>query len=156
MPRLTAYRKQVQDAPVQNQAVSTLVVARYRDGRLVKGISMDVDPTKPMCHVRAPDGVVTEIKLVDLKALFFVKTLEGNSAHNEGLAVDQGDRRSHGSTAIAIKFEDNEHLVGFTNRYPPNRPFFFVVPADTKSNNIRILVNKAAVVSMDVAALPQE
>ena len=31
------------------------------------------------------------------------------------------------------------------NRYPPNRPFFFVLPMDPGSNNIRILVNRDAV-----------
>ena len=32
-------------------------------------------------------------------------------------------------------------------------PFFFVMPADARSNNIRILVNRAAVVRMDRAAV---
>ena len=31
-------------------------------------------------------------------------------------------------------------------RYPPVREFFFVLPVDARSNNLRILVNRAAVV----------
>jgi hypothetical protein len=37
--------------------------------------------------------------------------------------------------------------VGLTNRYPPNRDYFYVVPVDAESNNIRMLINRAAVVS---------
>jgi hypothetical protein len=33
-------------------------------------------------------------------------------------------------------------------RYPPVRPFFFVLPADARSNNVRVLVNRAAVKRM--------
>jgi hypothetical protein len=31
----------------------------------------------------------------------------------------------------------------------PAKPFFLVVPVDTQSNNVRILVNRDAVVSME-------
>jgi hypothetical protein len=37
------------------------------------------------------------------------------------------------------------------NRYPPNRPYYFLVPVDSGSNNIRILVNAAAVVAIEAA-----
>lgn len=133
--------------------MSNQVVARYRDGRLVKGISLDLDPTKPTCHVRPPGGKVAEVKLADLKALFIVKSLEGNPAHDEATTFDAEDRRSAGSTKVEIRFQDGERLVGFTNRFPPNRPHYFVVPADLKSNNIRILVNSQAVTSIEAVAL---
>jgi hypothetical protein len=53
-----------------------------------------------------------------------------------------------GSKLVSLQFADGETLVGMTIRYPPNRPYFFVVPVDPKSNNIRILVNQAALTSM--------
>jgi hypothetical protein len=136
--------------------VSTLVVARYRDGKLVKGISMDLDPRKPTCHVRPPAGAVVEVKLAELKALFLVKTLEGNSQHDENLMVPRGDRRSHGTTIVEVRFEDNERLVGFTNRFPPNQKHYFVVPVDLNSNNIRVLVNSLAVKSIEPTTLPAD
>ena len=34
------------------------------------------------------------------------------------------------------------------NRYPPNRPFFFLLPMDPDSNNIRILVNRDALAEL--------
>ena len=124
------------------------VVARYLDGRLVKGISLDVDPARPSCHVRTTDQGTVTVELAKLKALFFVKSLVGNSEHQELLAVDSGDTRARGACLIELRFADGERVVGMTVRYPPNRPYFFVVPADPKSNNLRVLVNRGAVVSM--------
>jgi hypothetical protein len=125
------------------------VVARFKDGRTVKGTTLAVDPARPSCHVRTPDGKTQEVQLSDLKALFFVRTLEGDSTHDEGRVPDPGDSRGRGSTLVSLVFEDGEVMVGLTIRYPPNRPYFFIVPVDQKSNNIRILINRAAVVSME-------
>jgi hypothetical protein len=132
--------------------MSSKVVARYRDGRLLKGVTMDVDPARPTFHVRPPAGRAVSVDLSDLKALFFVRTLEGNPAHREQRRLEPGDKRAHGSTIVSLRFADGEEIVGLTIRYPPNRPYFFVVPVDPGSNNIRILVNRAAVVAME--ALP--
>jgi hypothetical protein len=134
--------------------MSARVVARYTDGRLLKGISMDVDPGRPTFHVRPPEGRAVEVSLADLKALFFVRTLEGNPAHNEVRKPDPADSRARGSTIVSLRFADGEEMVGLTIRYPPNRPYFFIVPVDATSNNIRILVNRAAVVSMEEVPQP--
>jgi hypothetical protein len=125
------------------------VVAHYLDGRVIKGVSLDVDAERPTCHVRTADKGPAEVKLADLKALFFVKDLAGDPAHHEGTAVDPGDVRTRGACRIAVEFGDGERLVGLTVRYPPVRSFFFVLPADPQSNNIRILVNRAAVKKME-------
>jgi hypothetical protein len=42
-------------------------------------------------------------------------------------------------------------MVGHTIRYPPIRQYFYITPVDTRSNNIRILINRDAVVSLEVA-----
>jgi hypothetical protein len=125
-----------------------LVVARYRDGRLIKGTSVDVSADKPTCYVRTPDGQKQLVTLADLKALFFVKTLDGNARHDESMAAETGDRRSLGAAIVTVHFEDKEQLVGFTNRFPPRGPFFFITPVDNKSNNLRVLVNQAAVAKL--------
>jgi len=125
------------------------VVARYKDGRIVKGTSLDIDPARPSCHVRTPDGKTAEVHLKDLKALFFVRSLTGDSARDENRTPNPEDLRSRGSKLLTMTFEDGEVMVALTNRYPPNRPFFFVLPVDPKSNNIRMLVNHDAVVSME-------
>lgn len=128
--------------------MSNKVVARLQDGRLVKGASLDVDPARPSFHVLQPPGPAVEVKLADLKALFFVRTLEGNASHEEAHEVEADDPRVRGSKLVSLQFADGENLIGMTIRYPPNRPYFFVVPVDPKSNNIRILVNQAALTSM--------
>ena len=124
------------------------VVARFLDGRVIKGVSLDVDIDRPTCHIRSDQGT-KEVKLVELKALFFVKDLAGNPAHEEGAVVDVGDARTRGAYTIAIEFADGERVVGVTVRYPPVRRFFYVTPADARSNNTRILVNRAAVTRME-------
>lgn len=120
------------------------VVAHLFTGQLVKGQSFDVDPAKPRCHVRTDSGAV-EVKLANVKALYFVRSLEGNPDRSDVQAPDPADSRNRGATKIEITFTDGERLVAYTNRYPPRGKFFFVVPVDPASNNIRILVNQAAV-----------
>ena len=132
------------------------IVARYKDGRTVKGTSLDIDPGRTSCHVRTPESKTVEVQLKDLKALFFVRSLEGDSTHDEARTPDPKDLRSRGSTLVRMNFEDGEVTVGLMIRYPPNRPFFFVLPVDNESNNLRILVNRDAVVSMEaVGTSPQ-
>lgn len=125
------------------------VVARFADGRLIKGVSMNVDVTKPVCHVRTAENKMEEVRLADLKALFFVKSLDGDASHNEAMAAETTDSRGRGSILVELKFSDGERLVAFANRFPPLGAFFFLLPVDTRSNNIRILVNRAQVVSID-------
>lgn len=142
--------------------MSTQVVARFQDGRLLKGTSQDVGPDRPTFHIRPPTGPVMEIRLRDLKALYFVRSLEGNPDHKERKSADPLDPRTRGSRVVGLKFTDGEFLVGLTIAYPPKRPYFFTLPVDPKSNNIRILVNRDAVVSMtplqvkkrELAAMP--
>ena len=127
------------------------IVARYKDGRIVRGTSLDIDPGRPRCHVRTPDGKMVEVQLQDLKALFFVRSLDGDSTHDENRTPDPEDLRSRGATLVRMTFEDGEVMVGLTIRHPPNRPFFYVVPVDSESNNIRMLINREAVVSIEAA-----
>ena len=124
------------------------VVARCIDGRVMKGVRIDVDPGRPTCHMKTLDQGTVEVKLAALKAVFFVKDLAGDPKREEGMAVARGDLRTRGASAIDIRFADGERVVGLTVRFPPIKPFFYVLPADPRSNNIRILVNRAAVASM--------
>jgi hypothetical protein len=126
------------------------VVARFKDGRVLKGTSLAVDPSKPAFPLRPANGKAVEVPFRELKALFFVRSLEGNASHNEASTPVPGDPRMRGSTQVKLKFEDGEVLVGLVNAYPPARAFFFMNPVDTRSNNIRVLVNRAAVTSMQV------
>jgi len=134
--------------------MANMVVARFADGRTVKGNSLDVDPNRPRCHVRTAEGEMVDVALDDLKALFFVKSLDGDSSHVEGSAIAPGDARMRGARLIEVTFADGEKLVGLSTRFPPNKKLFFLVPVDTASNNVRILVNERHIASMAPLPVP--
>ena len=128
------------------------VVARLADGTLVKGTTLNVELSKPSFHVRTAEGQMVEVTLASLKALFFVRDLAGDPQHNDQERLSPGDPRLRGSKLIELTFRDSEHLLGLTNRYPPMGAFFYVLPVDPKSNNLRVLVNRAEVVSISQPA----
>jgi len=128
------------------------VVAHFIDHAIVKGTSMDVDPGKTLCHVRTPDQRTVEVDLSQVKALYFVKDLGGRPDYEEAQTTKPDDLRLRGSHQVQMTFVDGEQQNGLMNRYPPNRPYFFVLPMDPASNNIRILVNRQAVASMEPLA----
>lgn len=121
------------------------VVARYVDGRVVKGTSLDVDPKRPKCHVRTVDGPMLEVTLTELKALFFVRSLDGDAKREDAHSIANDDARLRGAKLVEITFKDGETITALAIRYPPNQPFFFLAPVDAAGNNIRILVNAAQV-----------
>lgn len=129
------------------------VVAHYLDGRVIKGTCLDIDPTRPTCHVKTAEQGMVQVMLAQLKALFFVRTLDGNPGYEEVKTVDASDARARGAAAIQLQFADGEQVVGLTTRFPPVRRFFYVVPADANSNNVRILVNRSAVQSLEQPAV---
>ena len=64
--------------------ISNLIVARYADGRVLKGVTRDFSPNRAMFHVDTQDGgPAVELRFRQLKAVFFVLTLEGNSTRDD-------------------------------------------------------------------------
>jgi len=122
------------------------VVARYVDGKRVKGFSQDFFPHKDRFHIyqaAKPSGGAVEVLLKDLKAVFFVQDFTGNCLYNERKEYIQGEKPS--GRKIEVTFRDGEVLVGTTLGYDPSRPGFFLFPADPKSNNIRVFAVTTAV-----------
>lgn len=122
------------------------VIVRFADGRIIKGTTADFFPNKELFHVSVDEATAEEkpleINTKDLKALFFVKEFEGDSQHGEGNEFDSSHPPS--GRRIKVVFKDGEILLGTTTGYQPKRPGFFVVPADTDSNNERCYVVAAA------------
>ena len=122
------------------------VVARYADGRIVKGVTADFSPAKDTFHVSVATEQAgaksVEIHTKDLKALFFVKDFGGNPQHVERNEFDPSHPPA--GRRIRVVFRDGEILVGTTTGYQPGRPGFFLVPADASSNNERCYVVAAA------------
>jgi uncharacterized protein DUF6982 len=125
-----------------------LIVAHFIDGSVKKGVSLDVDPKKPTCHLKTQTGDTIEVTLADMKALFFVRSATGDPKRNEAKQPVPGDSRLVGARRVRVMFADKEEIVGLMNRYPPITPYFFMLPIDPLSNNVRILVNRAAVKEM--------
>jgi len=121
------------------------VVAHFLDGRLVKGESFDITPGRPTCLIHTPNGQPVTVKLSDLKGLFLVREFAGKRDYEDKRTVDPNDRRGRGARWLEIKFRDGEVLTGLSTNYTDDLPVFVVVPSDDKSNNTRILINRAAV-----------
>lgn len=122
------------------------VVAHFQDGRLLKGLTYDFLPSRDFFHVTAADAAPgarpVKIRVAELKAIFFVKSFDGDPQRpqaNEEAAPEPGAGRR-----IRIVFKDGEVLVGTTQGYDRARPGFFVVPVDRESNNERCFVVAAA------------
>ena len=94
-------------------------------------------------------GQCHEIRVKELKALFFVKDFAGVPAHQKRREFDPAHPIS--GRKIRIVFTDGEVLVGVTQGYLPNRAGFFVQPADVDSNNERCFVVASA--TKEVAVL---
>lgn len=123
------------------------IVVRYEDGRVLKGDTADFLPTKPNLHLTLadapPDAPPLEVWVAQLKAIFFVKDLSG-SPHWRPHRQDFDPGKPVVGRKIRVVFKDGEVLVGTTQGYDPTRPGFFVIPADTESNNERVFVVKSA------------
>lgn len=123
------------------------VVARFVDGRTVKGTTADFFPGREKFHVSEDGGAPREILMKDLKAVFFVKDLAGNSAHVERNEFDAAHPQA--GRKMKVVFRDGEVLIGTTTGYQRDRPGFFIIPADHESNIERcyVVASSAAQVS---------
>ena len=107
------------------------------DGSLLKGSTSDFAPARQTFHLKGQDtGQMTLVDTTELKAIFFVKSFEGNQHHIERSDVE----RTGFGRKIKVQFKDGETLFGYATSYTPGRPAFFVYPADPESNNQRVLV----------------
>ena len=122
------------------------LVARYTDGRTVKGTTFDFSPAKDHFHITAaspeqgsnPTAVYTK----DLKAVFFVKDFDGDPGHVEKREFDAPP--PPGELRIGAIFKDGEIMIGTTPGYRAGGSGFFLVPADSQSNNERCYVVSTA------------
>ncbi|NVN89834.1 MAG: hypothetical protein HXX11_04455 [Desulfuromonadales bacterium] len=117
------------------------IAVHFVDGKVRKGTTEDFFPNKAVFHITDKDsGLRQEITIHDLKAIYFVKSFDGNPDHQE-----RGDVERFGlGKKIRVHFMDDETLIGYTQGFTPARPSFIVFPSDPDSNNEKILVVTAA------------
>jgi Family of unknown function (DUF6982) len=126
------------------------VVARFRDGAMVRGTTIDFSPMRGYFHLN--DGVfVHEVNVAELKALFFVREFDGNATYDEKKGFfasgNQGKK-------VMVEFDDGEVMFGYTLNYSSQGMGFFVFPGDPESNNEKIFVVHAATRAVKLGALP--
>jgi hypothetical protein len=124
------------------------IIVRYLDGRVVKGYTQHFNPDGSRLHLRATaTGVSSEMRaalqMEDLKAIFFVRTFDGDPhwcARREFIEGDEsyGDR-------VEVTFGDGEVVRGFKIDPYHHRSGFFLLPPDPKGNTVMTFVVSTAI-----------
>ena len=139
-------------------------VTRLNNGNLLKGYMKNFSPNRN--EVTVEETVAARehlVKIEDVKAVFFVKSFEGDHEYREkksyGIARIKGQR-------VFVKFRDGESMVGFLEgEVPWERGFFlskqdsdlkgfFILPVDEDTNNIKVFVVASSV--DDVTVVPNQ
>jgi hypothetical protein len=117
------------------------IVLHYGDGRIVKGSTGDFFPDKQWFHLTEKDtGTASRIDMAKLKGVFFVKDYEGQPDYQ---ARHDTERAGLGKK-VKVCFKDGESIVGYTSGFSPNKPGFFLFPADADGNTEKIFVISVA------------
>ena len=114
------------------------VVVRYADGRVLKGYA-DLDPEQPclrLVPLGEPDAEGVEVALKELKAVFFVRSFDGDPRRDESKDLYQA--RPPDTRKVSVRFRDGEELVGHTRQLDRYRSGLFFTPLDPQSNNLRV------------------
>mgnify|MGYP001133553716 CR=1 FL=1 len=115
------------------------IVARYSDGKILKGFTSDFAPNKAMFHHSTDNNIITEIIFVNkLKAVFIVKEFEGKPGYRETSDFN-GSQGGYGAK-LRVHFKDGEKLIGIGMGFNPDKIGFFITPCDPNSNTIRAFV----------------
>ncbi len=122
------------------------LVAKYLDGRLRKGYSDDFLLLREIFHMTEGSGrgKGEEIRLSDLKAVFFVEDFSGDPGYRENKTA----RRPAYHHRVSIRFRDGEELVGYTDDDLDRAEVIRLVPVDPMTNNTLIYVMKRNTVSV--------
>jgi hypothetical protein len=121
------------------------LVVRYLDGRVLKGHTLDFSSTKDSFHLIPLDDPSSpvEVRLAQIKAVFFVKDFMGQREYDERSEFD-GSHPVMGRK-IQVTFNDGEVLAGTSEVYMPNRKGFVLFPADRRSNSEKVFVVNSSV-----------
>ncbi len=129
------------------------IVAHARDGKLLKGTTQDFFPNRPLFHIQPADGGESvEVRCKSLKAVFFVKTFEGDARRQDAAGFLVAPAETKQGMKVAVRFKDGELLCGYSLTYSADREGFFMFPSDAKSNNVRVYVIVAATAEVRAGA----
>ena len=121
------------------------VVVRYANGQTIKGTTGDFRPASPRFHLIPADGsAVVDVRVEELKAVFFVRHFAGSPERAKLRGFLAAPAETSQGKKVAVLFRDGELVCGYTLTFSPDRAGFFMFPADTASNNLRIYVVTAS------------
>ena len=133
------------DHNMDQQGKRNKVVARFRNGTSLKGYTHDFTPMKESFHMTCEGEAVRVVQVADCKAIFFVKSLEGDKDYSEKKRFDEINSSSLRGLKIKIEFYDGEIIRGVSLGYNKTRKGFYIIPLDPGCNNERIYVVAASV-----------
>jgi Family of unknown function (DUF6982) len=126
------------------------VVVRFGNGRRLKGTTQDFKPLSPRFHlIPAEGGELVEVRLDELKAVFFVRDLAGTPSRPKLRGFVEAPAETAQGKKVAVRFADGELLCGYTLAYSSERKGFFLFPADREGNNERVYVVTAAAAQIE-------
>jgi len=120
------------------------IVLHTKSGVIHKGVTHDFDPAKGSFYLLPAEGggVPMQLRLEELKAVFYVKDYIGNRDFVARQEFDEAPRAAR--KAIAC-FEDGEEIWGILGEGADQEGAgFFFYPADGDDNNLRIFVVRSA------------
>ncbi|MFO7974969.1 MAG: hypothetical protein R6V12_10085 [Candidatus Hydrogenedentota bacterium] len=126
------------------------LVVHYKDGRIQYGVCFALNPQDAGFHLDtmtregATTGETVQVRFNELKAVFQVKSFDGQFDSRQKYP----EYHPEGGERIC-EFQDGEVIRGFTLRpYDADTERFFLIPTDSSSNNISILVERSALVDV--------
>ncbi len=120
------------------------IVARFKDGSVLKGTVRDFLPDEQILNVKQVNGGIEKIDIRKLKAIFFVKDLKGDKSRNR----QYKDVLLWGGQKVKVEFVDGEVIIGYSSNFSTGEYGFFITPADSKGNNEQIFIIKSATKSI--------
>ena len=122
------------------------VVARLASGLVLRGTTVDFTPERPTLWI-TPDGGGrgVELRVSDLKALFFVPTNgSGETASRSRPAYAPEPDATRNGKRLVVRFLDGETMTGHALSYRPEKVGFFLFPDDPECQYEKIFVLQAA------------
>ena len=110
------------------------IVLKYQNGKIIKGWVDNFNPNRELFFLHPlkeySNKEKLDIKLIDLKAIFFVKDFVGNNEYQKVRTFEDHNWNIPTQRRIIIYFKDGEKLYGTSYSYNPAKIGFFVYPVD--------------------------
>ena len=121
------------------------VVLRYLNGDMEKClIKPYISCSIKVIQVIKQDGSVRTIPIESLKAIFFVKELNGKG-HKKGSWEEEDPNALKVGKKIVVTFKDDEKIKGKVLGEWEKGEGFFIYPIEKDSNNLKIFVVRSSI-----------